>query len=129
MSLQLCVALLALLLGGCANSRSWASTRPFLFHADSFAFANETVWEYHPDPATGKILHRRRVPAPSYGRRCFVVARSARQFFQFARFDPGQPVSSDETYRHLIERVVSLDPSRERPEAQRIVIPDRKSVV
>jgi hypothetical protein len=96
--------------------------RPFDFQKDTFAYANELVWEYHFD-ADGKWVHERREPQPDYTHHCFVVARSARQFFENATFDPAQPVASEETYRRLIRRVVSVDPSHPLAESKKIVIP------
>src|SRR6185503_9427328 len=58
-----------------------------------------------------------------YTHHCFVVARSARQFFQHARFDLSEPVSDDRTYRELIRRVVGRDPMRCTSDDKRIVIP------
>ena len=107
---------------GCATRQPLAFPRPFVFHQDNFAFANETLWEYHTDPATGKTTHLKHQPPPSYSLHCFVVVRSARQFFQFAEFDPRQPVADESTYRHLIRKVVSLDPSHNALET-RIIIP------
>jgi hypothetical protein len=113
----------ALVFSGCANPKPVAWSRPFVFHQDSFAFTNETVWDYRVDPATGKATHAPRESPPSYSHHCFVVARSARQFFQHARFDARQAVAEDATYRRLIRRVVSLDPARESSENQKVVIP------
>jgi hypothetical protein len=108
---------------GCASPKPFSSSRPFVFHQDSFAFANDTVWDYHIDPVTGKTTHTRNEPTPSYTLHCFVVARSARQFFQNARFDASQPPANAATYRRLIQQVVSVDPSRELSEGDKIVIP------
>jgi hypothetical protein len=80
------------------------------------------LWEYHYDTA-GRWTSHRRQPKPSYWLHCFVVARSARQFFEYARFDPGQPVADENTYRRLIRKIVSVDPRRRLPESERIVIP------
>ena len=110
------------LLCGCATRQPLAFPRPFVFHQDSFAFANETVWDYQTDPATGKTIHHKHQPPPTYSLHCFVVARSARQFFQFAEFDARQPVADESTYRRLIRQVVALDPSRNAPE-KKITIP------
>jgi hypothetical protein len=52
-----------------------------------------------------------------------VVARSARQFFQFAQFEPDLPKADEATYRKLIRRVVAQDPQRNLPDSDRIVIP------
>ncbi len=114
---------LALLLCGCATAKVPAYSRPFVFQQDSFAYANELVWEYHFDPTTGKATHNRREPPPTYTHHCFVVARAARQFFQHARFDPAQAVADEATYRKLIRRVISTNPRKELPESEKIIIP------
>jgi hypothetical protein len=114
--------LLLAILCGCATQKQFFGSRPFDFQKDTFAYANELVWAYHFD-ANGKWVHQRREPPPDYMRHCFVVARSARQFFQNAKFDPGLPVADEATYRELIRRVVWTDPSRVLPESKKIVIP------
>lgn len=85
----LLLLLLALLAGGCASSRPGGpvTRRPFVFGQDTLAFANELVWEYRFDDATGVTTTKARVPKPAYTHHCFVVVRSARQFFQHARFE------------------------------------------
>jgi len=115
---------LVLLLSGCAapGSRNIEFTRPFVFGQDTFAYANELVWFYYRDPDTGKLRHKDREPPPTYSHHCFVVARSARQFFQHARFDATQPVADRATYRSLIRRVVAKSP-RQRLEDEKVVIP------
>jgi hypothetical protein len=117
--------LLIVLLCGCTTSHpiSSVSERPFVFQRDSFAFANELVWEYHVDPLTGKTTHARRQPASTYTHHCFVVARSARQFFDHARFDPARPVADEAAYRRLIRQVISISPHQELSEAEKIIIP------
>src|ERR1700744_3526785 len=77
---------LLLILSGCACRQPFVGSRPFDFHTDSFAYANQLVWEYHYDE-NGKWVHNRREPPADYTRHCFVVARSARPFFQNARFE------------------------------------------
>ena len=52
--------------------------RGFVFARDTFTFPNE-IRARHPDVED------------LYANYCFVLARSLRQFFQFARFDPGSP--------------------------------------
>lgn len=86
----------------------------FDFKRDTFAFANETVFEYKIPPS--KSPPRRRHEANSdYTLRCFVMTRSARQFFQHARFDPTQHMVSDAAYAELVRRVVATDPREDRP--------------
>src|SRR6266496_536599 len=99
------VFLTGLLLAGCATSpRSTPDARHFIFERDTFAYANELVWEYRFD-AQGKWTHRRHEPKPDYTHHCFVVARSAKQFFQNARFDPALPKADSSTYRRRIHEV------------------------
>jgi hypothetical protein len=106
---------------GCATAPpKLAAPRPFAFEQDTFAFANDLVWEYYFDE-NGKWTSRRREPPRDYTHHCFVVARAARQFFQFARFDPQQPVADEATYRRLVRAVVSRSPRRAAAEA--VIIP------
>lgn len=112
------------LLSGCSTHRSYqpANTRPFRFDTDTFAYANELLWNYYYD-ANGHWRHSRNEEEHDYTHHCFVVARSARQFFQFARFDASLPRADEQTYRRLIKEVVSRDPAKNIQENERIVIP------
>ena len=113
--------LVAVLVSGCATSKP-VTQRHFVFPGDTFAYANELVWEYHFD-ANGKRLVTRREPAPEYKLHCFVVARTARQFFANARFMPSQPKADEETYRQLVRRVARLNPRKPSSDAEKIIIP------
>lgn len=95
----------------------------FEFERDSFAFANELIWEYRLDPVTGEMTTRRNDPPPTYAHRCFVMARSARQFFYHARFAPDQTVADAEAYRKIIREVVSRSPRQPSTDADRITVP------
>ena len=111
------------LAGGCATRCAQQYPRAFDFSKDTFAYRNDLKWEYVFDDATGKTSHCTREPEPDYTHHCFVVARSARQFFQHARFDPTLPEADDRTYRKLINRIVGRDPMRCTSEEERDVIP------
>lgn len=112
-----------LLLAGCATpSAIGRADRPFRFDRDSFAFANALLWDYAFD-ARGHWRGTARVPRPQYTHHCFVVARSVKQFFLHARFDPRQPVADAATYRRLIRSVVRADPRRGAAADARVVIP------
>ncbi len=111
-----------LLLCGCACHKQFVGSRPFNFQTDSFSFPNDLIWEYHFD-ANGKWVHNLREPQPDYTHHCFVVARSARQFLENARFDTNQPVATEAEYCRLIHRVISIDPSHPLSESKKIVIP------
>jgi hypothetical protein len=95
--------------------------RPFHYDTDSFAFANETVWNY----VNGSVQKQSSSSARKreYTRRCFVVTRAAVQFWKFARFDPSAAPLSPEKLagriREVTERSVWLPAL---PAAQRVVI-------
>lgn len=102
------------------------SPRPFAFGVDTFAFANETVWEYHVDPVAGTSWWHERDPRPPFSLRCGTMARAARQFWERARFDPAAPHVDDATYARLVRRV--LDTDARDPQGPRIVIPGYASL-
>ena len=115
--------------GGCATRNiSQANHRPFVFGQDTFSYRNDLVWEYVFDDASGRTSHRPRDPKSDYTHHCFVMVRSARQFFQFALFDPAQPSVDDKTYRRLIGQVVARDPMRSIRQEKRIIIPGYASL-
>src|SRR5205809_3808731 len=115
--------LAGLLLAGCATSPpAAAGSRHFIFEQDTFAYGNGLIWEYHFDEH-GKWRHRSREPKSDYTHHCFVVARSAKQFFQNARFDAALPKADSATYRRRIRKVVSGSPRKGLPEERKIVIP------
>ena len=122
-TLRLGLLFLTLALAGCASHPATVATlaRPFIFQTDTFAYANELVWEYNF--TSNRPTHWRREPPPEYAHHCFVVARAARQFFDHTRFAPDQPEVSDEEYRRLIRAVVGRSSRRTSTEADRIVIP------
>lgn len=107
-------ALLLAALQGCAEVRVLEpprSVRHFDFQRDSFAYANGLSWEYIIDPASGSITTKENRPAPDFTHRCFAVSRMARQFYQYAIFDPRAPKLDDATYRKLIDEVVAMEPA------------------
>jgi hypothetical protein len=108
--------------GCCSTSQTKVpGERPFVFRQDSFSFSNELVWVYRFNPVTGKYTHEDREPPPTYSHHCFVVARSAKQFFKHARFDPSQPPVGAESYRKLIRKVVKTGPNQDL--AEKVIIP------
>lgn len=111
------------LFAGCATSRPLTKNpRPFEFQHDTFAFANELVWDYYFD-ADGKWSHKPHEPPPDYTHHCFVVAHSVQQFFQHARFDPSLPRVNDPAYRELVRQVRGRSLRTESGEANKVVIP------
>jgi hypothetical protein len=112
------------LVTGCATDpkAQGTSTRCFDFRQDTFAYPNELVWEYYYNSNGVWTTHRRELK-PTYSLHCVVVARSARQFFDYARFDPTQPVAEESTYRRLVRHVIQIDPRRDPDEADQVIIP------
>jgi len=100
-----------------------AAPRQFEFGRDTFAFENETYWEYHFDAAAGTTRFSKREPKPSYAHRCFVLTRAARQFLYHVRFDATQKPPDDPACRRLIRNVVARNPRRPCPPEKKIVIP------
>ena len=109
-------------LSGCASSKLTAPPRKFDFAKDTFCYANGLVWEYRYDE-NGKWVTRRRDPRPDYSQHCFVVSRSACQFFENAQFRPDLPKTDVETYRHLINEVVGTSLRTPLPAERKITIP------
>jgi hypothetical protein len=118
------LTLLCGLLCGCASAppQERTSGRPFEFERDTLAYPNELVWVYGYD-AEGNWKAHRREPKPDYSLHCFVVARTVRQFFENARFEPAQAVADEATYRQLVRRVVATSPAYRVREPERIVLP------
>jgi hypothetical protein len=93
----------------CANNpaQPCLTSRDFDFRADTFSYANELVWEYRFDSQTGKPAIQKRNPPPTYAHHCFVVVRSARQFFLHAAFEPDRGPLDSSGYIPLIRAVVA----------------------
>lgn len=113
------------LMTGCASRSPTPPSVParvFSPATDGFAYTNQLVWNYRRDE-TGKWTHEKRQPAPDYAQHCFVMARSARQFFDHARFEPTWPKLKEDDYRRLVRQIVGLPARKPSAEAERIPIP------
>ncbi len=95
--------------------------RDFDLRRDTFAFSNDTAWQYGVDER-GRLHISRRDKPVDFSHRCFVLARAVLQFHQFARFAPERPKVSREEYRRLIKRVCRVAVWSGGPR-ERIVIP------
>jgi hypothetical protein len=107
---------------GCAHQLpEEAAPRAFRFQQDTFAFANETVWNY----VGGSVqAEDRKERPPAYTRRCFVLSRAAVQFWKFARFEPGAKRLGEKELAHRIRQVAAMDVWREPlPRENRVVFP------
>jgi hypothetical protein len=101
----------------------------FRFARDTFAFANETVFEYEHG-----VAHLRKPSATEkkrrpYNNRCFVMSRAAMQFRKFARFDPHAAPLDDLALTGRIRAITGRPAWRDAlPAAQRIIIPGHPSL-
>ncbi len=109
--------LLALLLPACASAPgierppASAAHAGFAVGRDTFAFPNVVRANAPGQPGV-------------FANYCIIMARSATQFFRFARFAPDQPVSSDADYTRLTREVLAISPWQAPwPAERRVVIP------
>lgn len=118
------LALVLASLSSCALRTTPGPPQPaFRFSSDTFAFANETVWEYWPNALTKELRWRKREPRPPFSLRCNSVVRAARLFHVQARFDPTRPAVDTGVYRELIAAVLRRDPRRKTPSPDPVIIP------
>jgi hypothetical protein len=114
----LLASLLGLLLVGCATTPTHSQEKMFSFERDTFAFNNETFWKYQE----GKLVSKES-EEPKYAHRCFVMSRSALQFFKFSKFQPSLPKISSEKLSERIGEVSRISVWRDESELEKIVIP------
>jgi hypothetical protein len=109
------------------SARASAGPSDFHFDCDTFAFANQTVFEYHEGHAS--LRKPSSVKKDAYKRHCFVMCRTAMQFKKFARFDP-HSAPLDDTSLTARVRAVTHQSAWEQPLPgdQRIVFPGYKDL-
>jgi hypothetical protein len=104
-----------------------AAEREFRFDRDTFAFANQTVFEYHEGHAS--LRKPSAVKRDAYNRHCFVLCRTAMQFKKSARFDPRGAPLDDASLAARVQAVTHRAAWEEPlPEGQRIVFPGYKDL-
>jgi hypothetical protein len=108
-----------------AHARDTTST--FRFDRDTFAFANQTVFEYHEGHAS--LRKPSATKRDAYNRHCFVMCRTAMQFKKFARFAPRSRPLDDASLAARVRAVTHQAAWREPlAENQRIVFPGYKDL-
>lgn len=99
----------------------------FRFNHDTFAFANQTVFEYHEGHAS--LRNSSATKRDAYNRHCFVMSRTVVQFKKFARFEPRSAPLDDaslaDRVRALTRQPTWAEPS---PVNRRIVFPGYKDL-
>ncbi len=119
------ILLLLTLITGCVSSprtTGQSPTRQFDFATDTFCVLQRIGLGIQYDEQ-GKWTSRRRDPRPAYSQHCFVVSRSACQFFENAEFKPELPKADEATYRRLIREVVSTGLRKPVDPKDKIVLP------
>ncbi|MBV9464325.1 MAG: hypothetical protein JO317_08870, partial [Verrucomicrobiae bacterium] len=122
-----------LVLTGCASwpgdSASIArpdpnSPRAFSFQRDTFAFANETVWQYKDGKPVQSVPDKTDPEGEGYIHHCFVMSRAALQFWKFARFEPNAPKLSRAELAERVRLIARRAAWRDAlPPAERVVLP------
>jgi hypothetical protein len=103
-------------------ARADVASSDFRFDRDTFAFANQTVFEYHEGHAS--LRKSSATKRDAYKRHCFVMCRTAVQFKKFARFEPRSTPLGDASLAARIRAVTRQAAWTEPlPENQRIVFP------
>src|SRR5262245_48687014 len=103
-------------------ARADGAASAFRFDRDTFAFANQTVFEYHEGHAS--LRKKSTVKRDAYNRHCFVMCRTAVQFKKFARFKPHGAILNDSTLAARVRAVTHQAAWAEPlPEDQRVVFP------
>jgi hypothetical protein len=110
-----------------AFAHDCGATSEFCFDRDTFAFANQTVFEYHEGHAS--LRKASAAKRDAYNRHCFVMSRTAVQFKKFARFEPRNNPLDDAALVARIRTVTRQAAWTEPlPENQRIVFPGYKDL-
>jgi len=112
-----------LVLSGCAHHATFSrAERSFQFGRDTFAFANETVWQYDQGQRLQKETGR--IKEEKYSRRCFVMSRASLQFWKFAHFEPRASKLSSKVLAERIRLITRREVWREPlSPTEKIVIP------
>jgi hypothetical protein len=98
------------------------SSRPFCLHHDVFAFPNETIWHHENGRPHWERAGKGTIGGEKYMRRCFVLTRSAAQFWRYARFAPDQPRPSHADLAKSIRTVVGRPICQAQRYPERVVI-------
>jgi hypothetical protein len=96
----------------------------FDFTRDTFAFPNETIFDYHAGVAYARPSSPGGHRPKRYTSRCFVMSRAVVQFEKYARFEPELPPPDDAELAYRL-RVISRQHAWEAPwpKDRRVVIP------
>ena len=114
--------LLVLFFCAIAVSSPTAWSKAFNFQTDTFAFANQTYFDYKPAADRAVKISRRNGSVPDYSRHCFQLCRAVLQFRQFAEFRPDLPKVSESDYQKVVRRLSRIPVWSSGP-TEKVIIP------
>jgi hypothetical protein len=109
-------------LSAIAVSISTGRSKAFNFESDTFAFANQTYFDYKPASDREIEISRRKGSVPDYSRHCFQLCRAVLQFHQFADFRPDLPKVHESEYGQIV-RQVSRIPVWSSGPREKVIVP------
>ena len=104
---------------GVSSPTAWP--KAFNFQTDTFAFANQTYFDYKPASDREVKISRRKGSVPDYSRHCYQLCRAVLQFYRFAEFRPDLPKVSESDYTRIVRRLSKIAAWSSGPEAKVIV--------
>ena len=116
--------LLACALAVC-NTNAWS--RAFDLQTDTFAFENQTYFDYKPLTESQIQISRRNGRPPDFSRHCFQMCRAVVQFFQFAEFRPDLPKVSPSDYAEIVRTLSRFPPWSSGPK-EKVTVPGYKDL-
>jgi hypothetical protein len=104
-----------------------AWSKAFDFQTDTFAFANQTYFDYKPVADREVIISRRKGYLPDYSRHCFQLCRAVLQFHQFAEFRPDLPKVTESDYQQIVRRLFRIPVWSSGP-TEKVVVPGSENL-
>jgi hypothetical protein len=104
-----------------------AAAKTFDFQTDTFAFENQTYFDYKPLTENQIQISRRHGRPPDFSRHCFQMCRAVVQFFQFAEFRPDLPKVSASNYEEIVRTVSRIPPWSSGPK-EKVTVPGYKAL-
>ena len=107
------------------SQTSWS--KAFNLQTDTFAFGNQTYFDYKPVSDSEIKISRRKGYVPDYSRHCFQLCRGVVQFYQFAEFRPDLPKISEPDYQEIILKLSKIPVWSSGPR-EKVIIPGYKDL-
>ena len=102
-------------------------SKAFNLQTDTFAFGNQTYFDYKPVSDNEIKISRRKGYLPDYSRHCFQLCRAVMQFHEFAEFHSDLPKASESDYREIILKLSKIPVWSSGPR-DKVIIPGYKDL-